>query len=689
MYLSMKHTALSLSCVAFLLVWSANTKAIATTATQKVTENLSGEQSIGKPNLADLPLVHNRQAASVIIVSASASEVMRDTARRFVETVERSTGVRLSLVTEDEEPAQAKELLRIYLGPSEKMVAAGLRVEELPEEGYRILASDKAIYILGREREELLSEAEGGTRPTLWAVNFLLEQYLGVRWLWPGTTGTFVPKRESFAIPAMDRKYQPHLVQRRLRINVRGDRPIVPGEGSADLNRRLIREALEWVENHQSGRRGDVRFGHSFGDWWEKYGKTHPDYFAVPPEGMTQPAYNRPDRIKLRLANPEVIEQIVQEYKAAGAPKYWNVCPTDGTGFDLSDGSRAWDIPKDQALEDIWSARGRLTARYVMFWNLLYAELAKVNPEVVLATYAYSSFKEPPPAERPLKARAAIGVVCGIFDYELWEGWGKQEGVEAMFLRPNWGHDAANAPYIPLEQTAKFMRFAWAHKMAGFDLDSIVGHWATQGLSYYLWARAMSDGEISKEKVIEEYSSAFGKGAPQIRAYIEYWHQRTLEFAFPSAYGQAQLDEAKSPYMKLVKEGKIEQHPLRGPRYALPYLYTDEVLAPAYQLLDEADAAIGDGDAEARERVAFLRDGLREMAMTRDAMALAQDRRLKTSPALIKAFHKKSDELEAFRISLTPRHVVWGERMIRYEDHYRLPMRPRNMNLPQLNLDGL
>jgi hypothetical protein len=52
--------------------------------------------------------------------------------------------------------------------------------------------------------------------PARWALNDILEKNLGVRWLWPGDIGMFVPKHDSFEIPVKDVASQPKLLVREL-----------------------------------------------------------------------------------------------------------------------------------------------------------------------------------------------------------------------------------------------------------------------------------------------------------------------------------------------------------------------------------------------------------------------------------------------------------------------------------------
>lgn len=634
----------------------------------------------GKKETSTIPLVQNGRAASAIVLPENSPDYLREIAEDFAGIVERSTGAALPVISESEEPALAPGMTRIFLGDTQKAKEAGFSSGAPPEEGYHLLARPGEIFILGRDDQGTKS-ADARSRPTRWALNRLLEEGLGVRWLWPGRLGTYVPAARSFSVAEADITYQPGLSIRRLRLNPR-EWPL-----SADpaLDAILRKEAAEWAENHQSGRREGPVFGHAFGHWWGKYGKDHPDYFAETPPNEPQP---RADRVKLRLANPAVIERIASEYEAAGAPRYWNVCPNDGYGFDLSAETRAWDIPPDLDPQAIWKGTANLTPRFVKFWNLLSERLRQINPDVILCTYAYASYREPPPPERPLTAPSALMVVCGYHDFQMWTDWSSQPGVRSVFLRPNWGHLAAHAPHLPLRETHQFLEFCWENKMEGFDNDALIGFWATQGPLYYLWARMLARPDLSLDAILDEYTSAFGAAAPLIRQYLDYWQKVTSEIAIVDPYAYETSTSAKGRFAALLKEGKTETNFVRGSRRALPYLYGDDVIAPARALLDQALVKLGDKDAEARERVLFLKSGLDELRMSRDLYALAAKIN-KRSPEDLQKLQEASDAVVKFREQLTPTHAIWGNRVTGYEDHYKVQVRPANIATPQPRLEGL
>jgi hypothetical protein len=110
--------------------------------------------------------------------------------------------------------------------------------------------------------------------------------------------------------------------------------------------------------------------GHGFSHWWKKYGLDHPEFFVeTPPRDLS---------IKPRFSNPVVIEQVAKEYEEAGAPRYWNVGEQDGFKFDVSDIARSWDLPPNQAVDDIRDGKVNLTPRYVKIWNLIYERLKQI-----------------------------------------------------------------------------------------------------------------------------------------------------------------------------------------------------------------------------------------------------------------------------------------------------------------------
>ena len=628
---------------------------------------------------AAVDLVREGTPVGQIVVGESAPPFYQRLADSFAATVERSTGARLPVVREGQEKSGVP---RLYVGPTHAAEALGLKGENLEEETYRIRTDGDAVYVVGRDAiDDGLPESSDRWRrtvesePTRWGLNKLLEDGLGVRWLWPGPLGTYVPHKKVFSVPTLDVTYRPTLRTRRLSLGVPGLRLDFAKHPAM---KPVFAEAYDWMANHQGNYRTEISVQHAFNDWWEKYGKEHPDWFVQPLAG--QPFSDKPYHRKLRFTNPEVIEQIAKEYTEAGAPKYWTVSENDGAGFDVSDEARALDLPPNQPVEDIWTAKGNLTARYVTFWNRIYDRLKQINPDVTLVALAYSCYQTPPPAERPLTAKMIIGMVCSYRSFDEWKAWRAASNGSQMVLRPNWGWIGANAPHLPLKQIHEFMQFASREGLLAFQLDSILGYWGTQGPNYYVMARMATRPDLSFDQVVDEYTSAFGAGAGKIREYLDYWQKQADENGYPVSRNLV----PGGKYERLREEGRISDSWFLGPREAMVDLYPDTVLNPAYELLAQAEAQIGESDPEARERVKFLRSGLDEMRATRDLLAMSKKVASAPDKESVRQFTQASKALDELRLKLTPGHAIWGDAITGLENKRRLPVRPTNLKLPEL-----
>lgn len=670
----LRHSFFLLTTLLFAANAHAETVPNASAASAETTKS---EKTI---DVASKPFAFIREGKDVAALVIPNVDIVRGAVETFVARVKRATGVELSVVLEGEAVATGKDAVLVRVAG----VNGNAITDALEPESYRWRVTDAGLELhVAGAGETMKSNPRIASQPLGWALNALLEEGLGARWLWPGELGTFIPKSSTFALDIVDKVVQPELEMRSLRLLLSQRNPLV--SKVPERNEQLEQEAIQWAVDHRMGSRSPIVFGHNFGHWWNKYSKDHPDYFAELPGTHKQPFPNA-QRVKLRLSNPAVIEQIAVEYKEAGAPKYWNVCPNDGTGFDIHPETLAWDLPEGQDPIALFQARGDLTARYVKFWNLLYDRLKQVNPDVVLVTYAYSSYRNAPPPERPLTAKSILQIVDSADAYQNWLGW--QKGGHRIFLRPNWWHQGADAPYIPYAKNNAFIRFAYDNGMLGIDMDSVLGYWATQGVNYYMIARLSYDRTLTDEQLLNEYTEAFGGGAAKVRKYLEYWAAKAEEYNYAINASAGVMPE-KSEFKKLVDSGRVPPSTLNGSKYALPFLYGDDVLAPAFALLDEAEALAGDPDGEPARRVRFLRAGLESLKATRDQVVLGQKLKMNPSRKRMEEFAAGRKKLEAQREEWAGDHVIWAEATRIYETRYGVLLRESAFRRNEINLDGL
>ncbi|MFO8081988.1 MAG: DUF4838 domain-containing protein [Armatimonadota bacterium] len=615
----------------------------------------------GCAQAADLTLVEDGQPRAVIAIHPSASPVERDAADDLQGHLLRASGGELPIIeTEDVETLPA-DSVHLVVG-SHLARALGVEVGDLAREEYIVRTIGDRIVFTGHD----LGSTEGGpaakvnaSAATLWAVGWFLDNHLGARWLWPGEFGTYVPATETIVAPEMDVRAQPTLQQRKLRTYVHTGPTDEKWALLSDEQRATLAAELDqWKHHHQMGSRSTFRFGHAFGHWWEDYGEEHPEWFAVPPEGRSP---RQDNRAKLCISNPEVADQVIAEWKAAGSPDNWNVCPNDSSSFCTCDDCRAMDEPANQDPEDIWRGRANLTARYVKFWNRLITEMRETNPDVTISSYAYSAYRQPPEGLK-IEPGIVLGMVHTYHSYDEWQAW-SDAGAE-LFLRPNWWHMGGPAPHMPLHAQGEYFLFARENSMIGLDFDSLLGHWGTQGPLYYLIARLGYRDDLTVDDVIDEYAEAFGEAAPAVKEYLLFWDDFADRAVYAVPAGGAVSVDPDGLYEQAARKYDMNIHPIASSWPILPALYTDERLGEAEAILNRAEAA--DDSPEVKARVQFLKDGLTHLRLTRDTVALA-DPRFRPEGSTGEDFAAAAEALQQFRRDVTMQHVVWGETVNNYE----------------------
>ena len=555
----------------------------------------------------DVAIVAAGRPPAQIVVGAQPTPTERLAAAEFQWHVLKMSGAKLPIV------AAPKAGTVVYIGRAAR--AVGVQASGLELEHYRIKTGDHWLAIAGRDG----TMVEGRDDPldlgnvqvgTLFGVYHLLDRVLGVRWLWPGELGTFVPQRSTVTVPALDVTDGPKLMRRNFRCH-RAKRRRVKFLGGIDgvtmipddVAERLRVDEVMWLRRHVMGRRTRFAFGHSFTRWWKQYGKSHPEYFAKLP-ARKQP-YPKPDRVKLCVSTKAVTDQIIADWKGRGATGHLAACPNDSRAFCTCERCRQWDLPVATAPEDVDASV--LTYRYVKFWQILCEQVAAANPHVYVCGYAYSNYRTPPDNVK-LPSNLLLGYVNSM-DEEAIEGWRKWSEAGAMlYLRPNWFHAGHNTYHLPLTQAARFLKYAHAHNMLGTDFDSLLGHYSTQGPLYYLVARLQTRPELSVQQIVGEYCAAFGPASDRVRQFIGYWEEHTPQYAAKAQALAEAMRGAKRSYVRLM-----------------PEMLSDEALAPAERLLNEAQRQVAGADAIFTKRVEFLRKGLEHLRLEREAVRHGQN----------------------------------------------------------------
>jgi hypothetical protein len=629
-------------------------------------------------------LVRDGKPMATIVIGNTSQVPARRAAKELNKHLKLATGVTLPIVKEGMENKIPKEQTIVLIGGGK--LADSLDIpKDFKDEEFVVKTQGRYLVFAGSDTV-IRKKMRYRSPATQWAVGLFLDRYMGVRWLWPGEIGTFVPKTPTIAVKDVNIRHQPPLLYRSLGLTLRYSNVKKASVTRPDVTKHLVEDTETWMKRHQIGQRQAIGAMHAFDDWWEKYHKKYPDIFATLPEGKKQP-YPKPQRIKLCVSNPKVADLILAEWRTAGRPDTWNVSPNDGQGYCVCQKCRALDVPPtfNVAPMDIVMNRDKvvLTGRYLNLWTRLLYKMRQENPRVALKSLAYANYRKILPEMKPLNYTNALYATFVPEGYSsstrnLFSEW-KRVGAKSVFYSNYWavGEDA---PYLPLHREGDIFKYAIMKNMVAGVKSILSGHWAIQGIRDYIIVRLMERPDLSVDAIIDEYTSAFGKGAPAIREYLEYWEKISDIAEFPNWMGR--FEKPGGLYQKTLKKhnmgGSMDLSPFRGCYYIMPFLYDDKCLAKARGFLDRAEALAGKEDIMACRRIAFLRDGLKCLELTRNVVALANAaiRPKVTGPdALCKQedqFKRLLVELKNLRTDLNTRHVVWADFIAAYEDRRKV-----------------
>ena len=548
---------------------------------------------------------------------------------------------------------------RFFIG---RVAVERLGLGELASEEHVVCGIGEDILLAGGDREGAAIGTSRGRVAcgTLYAVYDFLETEMGVKWIWPGELGEVVPKR---AIPAMDGVHRRAREPLELR-NFGGepDAEKMPTSGkmlgweNVENARKDCINRRKFLIRHRIGARRMFNGSHAFTDWWGKYGKEHPEFFNLLPNGKREPLEGDKDgrNVTLCVSQPELWKAIVRRWMKSGyqrpKPGFYvpcvNCCENDTPGMCVCDNCRAWDAPDPRFAEnDYWNLSGKcplkkegrfrrladvqwgetggskvlmslpsVSDRYVKFYNSVLAEARKFVPEAEVYGYAYANY-----LAAPKTTKVSDGVIISFvprmyFPYTKsesenyrreWMGW-RNAGTTQMIYRPNYMLAGANFPYNTARQIADDFAFAATNGMLGVNQDSLTGVWSAQSVQNYVVTRIMREPLAGYEKPLDEFASAFHPAEQEIKDYC----------AFLERVGEGLTVE---DWQELGQRNKGRDGNAGGgfKNYVLVVadVYTEKWFSTAAAMLEKA-ANRAAGNDEAVARIGFLKKGLEDARLT-------------------------------------------------------------------------
>ena len=564
---------------------------------------------------SDLVLVDIGKSNAIIVISRDASPNVILAAREFQHYIKKKTQADLRIL-DDSEMVQGNLIL---IGDSNPVRSLDIDPFGKNKDSYIIKTYDDVLVLIGKSDEGTLN-----------AVYSFLENYLGIRWYWPGELGEIVPERSSIAIGNIDIIETPDFEWRN-----RGPEGALWGatSGPTEMHARELllgvseehqKEVQRWEQRNKWGGL-KIYGGHALGEIFppEKYAKTHPEYYALidGKRDVPGPDYDYKHEGQICTTNPDVIKTAV-----AWAVDFFNNNPDyDGVHLTLNDGRGFCECDNCQALdtgefvtrpgidlEEMKSKPAKYTVisdRVFTFMNEVCKEVQKVHSGKYIVSMAYSRYTNPPknidihpyvmPQYCMWSAYKHSNTEIQLKHSEIASGWAEaapQTAIYEYHINGSWPGMHRHV----VSQIANSIRFLNSFGIKYYQTQS-GDEFAINGLNYYVTAKLLWDTSQNEDDILNDfYSNAFGSAADAIKAF----HTR-----LQSAWSIATADGIDVNCSSLKKTRLLE-------------LFTPELIEACNNDLKTARER-ADTDM-IKDRIDFYQKGLRFTELTVNAVRAAK-----------------------------------------------------------------
>ena len=547
------------------------------------------------------------------IVKTDRKPVNAYAAREMQKLLETATGRKAAIVDTPSPGA-----FSIILGDCAAARKAGIDVSKLPDEGFVIKRQGSRLFIAGRDDESRSPDQPGYSvfyeRGTLTGVYDFLERFAGIRFYFPGPVGTVIPRRNGLYLPGViEVTDSPDMPMRRFTLDGRPTENYYGKYNIQTLRRTLLPRMRESEKRYP--------FTHALNalDLMKRFGKSHPEYFALRPDGR------RDNNPKLKLPGQLCFESQVREEIIQDAIAFYSGKSASSRGLDrwshrLVSNGIFGIMPQDgmfwcrcEKCKKIWDGKGSVTdvkARKAIsdYMFRFYVEVcrrlkASGVPHKV-ATMAYMPYDFVPdfPLPEELLIQVAVTGKGGSGpqdkeDTEKLKAWYEGTGNKVFAWTYAMGkHGVKNIPGVPAMMPRHAANFIKTNQkyLSGVYFESETDFYIFNYLNYSVIMRMMWDNSLDVEKFLaEHFSVMFGKGAPFMAEFYADLEKNWTEKILGNT-----VDTALGPVTKVPSAREIWEK-----------IYSPETLQKYNALFDKAMKA-AKADKESLMRLKFIRKEL-------------------------------------------------------------------------------
>jgi len=463
-----------------------------------------------------ISLTANGASKYSVILAHGASQSEQYAASELVSFIRQVANATLPIMTANASRHAGRNLIVVGKNSITSELGLDEEIDSLGDEGFIIKNFGETIIIAG-----------GRLRGTLYGVYEFLETYLGCRWYTPDVSN--IPVRDKLDLPdEINIKKTPAF-----RIREAFDMGNFDGDWSA---RNKVNGHHHRLMSHHGG---GVRYVgvHSFERLVspDKYFGEHPEYFSEINGTRLK------ERSQLCLTNPDVlniaIESVRKTIKDNPECSIISVSQNDWGNYCTCENCKKIDDEEESHMGTV-----------LRFVNAVHDAITKEYPHISIDTLAYQYTRKRPKITKPrpgLLIRLCTIECC--FAHPLAECHVDKTEMPSNFSQDidEWSKvsrdiyvwdyttDFANylMPFANLNVLKSNLEFFKDHGVIGlFEEGSPNTSLSYAGeLRQYVLAKLMYDLNLDDKILTDEfYSGVFGSAAPYVKAYYEFWQEKSL-----------------------------------------------------------------------------------------------------------------------------------------------------------------
>lgn len=576
-----------------------------------------------------------RPGETEILIAPDAAPSVRFAAEELRDFLSKAFGRAVPVVTEARASAR-----HVILGDNEWSRAAGIDVASLPRDAYVILANGGHVYVAGRDdpkadtRQAIESPVSGvwaqyHEHATLFGVYGFLERHAGVRMYFPGELGTIVPRKSAVVVPNGCEVVAPDFSQRNCCAFTDG----VWYEGANRADELLPARKLNYNRQRLQTFLVPCCHGEQGFNLLTRFGKTHPEYFALKADGTRRTGTHEPFPGHLCHTSPvwDEIYRDVASYARGEPPDVRGMGPEPGRSatnqaWSISAFRRPWvDLMPQDGFQpchcpNCQSAYNRAERQYAT--DLIWGRTVEVAEKALadrlpirLTQMAYAPYARVPAISIPTNVDVMVAVGgpwCAANPVQWADEMGRIRAWREKLGRKVWlwtypgKYMETLIPDVPNPAPR-----AWARYLKAAAPHLFGAYMETQGdrmfyhyLDYYVFGKLCWDTGVDAEALIREhFDLMFGAAAGPMARFVEAMERKWV--------GEVTKDLVETDL------GPTRRPP--SPYGLFTRVYSPDVLAGWKRLFAEARAAVPSGSVEARRIDLYEREFLAPLVRRAEA----------------------------------------------------------------------